>query len=262
MALESYARGIAVLLIVCVRLLAISLLFIINPILAIAINIFLDDIDGAFFKYLLKYSAQRYQDIDKILDFAYYIGLRSHWSEARVPGALVAEVPDYDLVLFRNPIPAKPRAYLSQHPERSDSPVDPAALLARPDFLSGEVDVIETTNSILPGPSPNGTATIERYRPEEVRVRVDTPQPALLVLLDAFDDGWRATLDNGSEIPIMRANTLVRAVAVPTGRHMVTFSYHTPLLEIGAWASLAGVLLSAGLLVPTRWRTRHRKTRA
>jgi hypothetical protein len=193
---------------------------------------------------------------------AYYIGLRSHWSEARVPGALVAEVPDYDLVLFRNPIPAKPRAYLSQHPERSDSPVDPAALLARPDFLSGEVDVIETTDSTLPGPSPNGTATIERYHPEEVRVRVDTPQPALLVLLDAFDDGWRATLDNGSEIPIMRANTLVRAVAVPTGHHVVTFSYHTPLLKVGAWASLAGVLLSTGLLVQTRWRKRPGNDRA
>ena len=189
---------------------------------------------------------------------AYYIGLRSHWSEARVPGALVAEVPDYDLVLFRNPIPAKPRAYLSRHPERSDSPVDPAALLARPDFLSGEVDVIETTDSILPGPAPNGTATIGRYRPEEVRVRVDTPQPALLVLLDAFDDGWRATLDNGSEIPIMRANTLVRAVAMPTGHHVVTFSYRTPLLEVGAWASLAGVLLCTGLLAQTRRRTRHR----
>lgn len=192
----------------------------------------------------------------------YYVGLRSRLLDTRLVREVVAELPDYDLVLFRNPIPAKPRAYLSRHPERSDSPVDPAALLARPDFLSGEVDVIETTDSTLPGPSPNGTATIERYRPEEVRVRVDTPQPALLVLLDAFDDGWRATLDNGSEIPIMRTNTLVRAVAVPTGHHVVTFSYHTPLLKAGAWVSLAGVLLCTGLLVPTRWRTRHRNAHA
>ena len=193
---------------------------------------------------------------------AYYIGLRSHLSEARLPGAPVAELPDYDLVLFRNPIPVKPRAYLAQHPERSNAPVDPAALLARPEFLSGEVDVIETTDSTLPGPSLNGTATIERYRPEEVRVRVDTPQPAVLILLDAFDDGWKATLDNGHEVPILRANVLVRAVVVPAGRHAVTFSYHTPFLKIGAWASLAGVLLCTGLLVQTRRRTHRRNARA
>src|SRR2546422_8303572 len=41
----------------------------------------------------------------------------------------------YDLALYHNPVPAKPRAYLSRRPERAVSPVDPAALLARPDFL-------------------------------------------------------------------------------------------------------------------------------
>jgi hypothetical protein len=193
---------------------------------------------------------------------AYYIGLRSHLSEARAPGALVAEVPDYDLVLFRNPIPAKPRAYLSQHPERRDAPVDPAVLLARPDFLSGEVDVIEATDSTLPGPSPNGTATIERYRSEEVRVRVDTPQPAVLILLDAFEKGWTARLETGAALPILRANVLVRAVVAPAGSHAITFSYETPLLRAGAWASLAGVLLCTGLLVQTRRRKRPGTDRA
>jgi hypothetical protein len=170
---------------------------------------------------------------------------------------IVAELPPYDLVLFRNPVPPKPRVYLSKKPERSVKPVDPAVLFARPDFLNGEVDVIETSALTLPGPATEGLARIERYALEEVRVRVETPQPAVLILLDSFDKGWTARLKTGDDIPIMRANALVRAVVVPAGAHVVTFSYQTPLLKAGAWASLTGVLLCIGLIVRARRRPRR-----
>jgi uncharacterized membrane protein YfhO len=55
----------------------------------------------------------------------------------------------------------------------------------------------------------------------------------------------------------MRANALVRAVVVPAGAHVVTFSYQTPLLKAGAWASLTGVLLCIGLIVRARRRPRR-----
>ena len=87
-------------------------------------------------------------------------------------------------------------------------------------------------------------------------MRVDTPQRAVLILLDAYDQGWTATLENGEKTPILRANALVRAVAVPAGTHVVTFSYRTPLLQTGAWASLTGILLSIGLIARARRRTR------
>ncbi|MEK9134444.1 MAG: YfhO family protein [Pseudomonadota bacterium] len=192
----------------------------------------------------------------------YYIGLRSRLSDIRLTREIVAELPDYDLVLFRNPFPVKPRAYLSPQPKPVPSRADPAMLLKQPDFLSGEVDVIETARTTLPGPSPNGTAAIERYHPEGVRVQVETPQPAVLILLDAFEKGWTATLESGVEIPILRANALVRAVVVPAGHHVVTFSYQTPLLKAGAWTSLAGALLCMGLLVPAHWKKRHGNTSA
>jgi hypothetical protein len=49
----------------------------------------------------------------------------------------------------------------------------------------------------------------------------------------------------------------VRAVIVPAGSHVVTFSYQTPLLQQGAWASLTGVLLCLGLIAHARGRRRH-----
>jgi len=189
---------------------------------------------------------------------AYYTGRRYHFNDPRFANAFVAQLPDYDLALFRNPVPAKPRAYLSRRPERAVLPFDPVALLTRPDFLNGEVDVIETAEATLPGPAQEGLARIEQYKPEDVRVRVDTPRPAVLVLLDAFDQGWTATLEDGVKTPILRANALVRAVVVPAGNHVVTFSYQTPLLNAGAWVSLAGVLLCIGMLAHVRRRSADR----
>jgi hypothetical protein len=182
------------------------------------------------------------------LNVAYYIGRRYHLKDPRLAKGLVAELPPYDLALFQNPVPAKSRAYLSLKPERTAAPVNPAALLARPDFLSGAVDVIETSDATVPGPAQEGLAVIERYDHEDVRVRVETPQPAVLILLDAYEQGWTATLDGGAELPILRANALMRAVIVPAGSHVIAFSYRTPWLKAGAWASLTGVLLCLGLI--------------
>ena len=211
------------------------------------------------------YSAQFATAMNKPMGFealarfnvSYYIGRRYHLQGQRLARTLVSELPPYDLALLRNPVPVKPRAYLSLRPERAATPVDPVALLARPDFLSGDVDVIETSDATLPGPALSGSAVIERYAPEEVRVRVETPQPAVLILLDSFDKGWTATLESGLALPILRANALVRAVAVPAGIHVVTFFYQTPLLKAGATVSLVGCLLCTGLLTHAWWRHRH-----
>jgi len=180
---------------------------------------------------------------------AYYIGSRSLLADPRNAKGTVALLPEYNLALFKNPVPVTPRVYLSKRPERTATPVDPVALFARPDFLSGEVDVLEPSDETFPEPAASGLAVIERYTPEEVRVRVDTPQPAGLILLDAFDKGWRALLDSDKPVPILRANVLVRAVVVPAGTHSVTFRYETPLLRAGAMASLAGGTICLALIV-------------
>jgi hypothetical protein len=188
---------------------------------------------------------------------AYYIGRRYLFEDFILAKALVAELPEYDLALVRNPTPAKPRAYLSPRPEGVATPVEALTLHTRPEFLSGGVDLIETADPTLPGPAPDGLATIESYAPEEVRVRVETLQAAVLVLLDTYDNGWTATLENGSALPILKANALVRAVVVPAGARVVTFRYETPLLRAGAAASLVGGLLCLAL-IGHAWRQRRR----
>src|SRR2546427_12874728 len=78
------------------------------------------------------------------LSAKYYIGRRYHLNDPRLAKGLVAELPPYDLALFENPSPARPRVYLSPRPERAPTPLDPATLLARPAFLNGAGGGIET----------------------------------------------------------------------------------------------------------------------
>jgi hypothetical protein len=51
-------------------------------------------------------------------------------------------------------------------------------------------------------------------------------------------------------------------VVVPAGTHLVTFSYQTPLLKAGAWASLIGPLLCIGILVRAHLQRRSTEGRA
>jgi len=186
----------------------------------------------------------------------YFIGRSRNFEDPHYARARVATLGAYDLALVRNPFPVKPRAYVSRQPERSDAPVELEQLISRPEFLEGEMDVIEAPDGVLPGSSSRGEGTVvmERYLPENVQVQVVAPAPAVLVVLDAFDQGWQAVLENGDPLPILRANALSRAVVVPAGAHRVTFTYRTPFLQEGLVSSLIGICFCLALLVRARWR--------
>lgn len=91
-------------------------------------------------------------------------------------------------------------------------------------------------------PRPRGTATIASRRSREVVVQVATERDALLVLSDPWFPGWIARVD-GERTPLLRANYLFRAVAVPRGDHTVTFSYEPLSVAVGATLTLGAALL-------------------
>ncbi len=179
----------------------------------------------------------------------YLIGRPSRFNQPQFAGSVVATVPDYDLALVRNPVPLTPRVYLSRRPELQSPSSNAVSFLDREDFLSGEVDVIEGVSVSLPDPLQEGHAAILEYRPERISIAVDTPQPAVLVLIDAFEPGWEARIDGGDQFPILRANGLVRAVVIPAGKFQVLFNYETPLLRAGIWLSLVGITISLFLIL-------------
>jgi hypothetical protein len=83
-----------------------------------------------------------------------------------------------------------------------------------------------------------GTSRLLVLRPDRVRVEVEASEPGLLVLADAYDPGWTATV-NGRAATALRANVAFRAVPVPAGRHEVEMVYRPPAVVQGLALTLA-----------------------
>lgn len=92
-------------------------------------------------------------------------------------------------------------------------------------------------------------------RPDRLIIETEASGPGHLVLLDAYDPGWRATLD-GRDVAVLRANVAFRAVAVPAGRHRVELRYRPTSVAVGVWLSAATVGLAA-VTLGRRRRERH-----
>jgi hypothetical protein len=137
--------------------------------------------------------------------------------------------------LFHVPDPL-PRAYIvdgvriADEPESYRAVQDPAFDPRHEVILSGGVLPRASTTGFT------GRARVALSRVNAVRLEADLEAPGILVLVDAYDPGWRASVD-GERVPVLRANLLFRAVALPPGRHVVEFRYRPP-------GALGGVLMS------------------
>jgi hypothetical protein len=65
-------------------------------------------------------------------------------------------------------------------------------------------------------------ASIERYRPNQVTLRVDAPKAGLVVLNDLFHPFWIASI-NGIPTQVVRVNSLMRGVFVERGPQTIEF---------------------------------------
>jgi hypothetical protein len=83
-------------------------------------------------------------------------------------------------------------------------------------------------------PRRPGEVRIASYANTEVVLEADSPDGGFVVLNDLWHPWWLAEVD-GRPVPILRANVLFRAVALPAGRHEVRFRFR-PLA--GAWDRL------------------------
>ncbi len=77
----------------------------------------------------------------------------------------------------------------------------------------------------------------------------DLAQPGVLVVTEAFDEGWSAEV-NGRPAEVLRANGLFRAVRLGAGRHEVRFRYRP--WSVRAGALLSGLGLGAVVLLAAR----------
>jgi hypothetical protein len=102
-----------------------------------------------------------------------------------------------------------------------------------------------------PSPEPPGSVRISEQRADRIVLEAELQDPGYVVLADAFDPGWRATLD-GTAVPLLRANLGFRAVSAPAGRHRVEMVYRPRALWLGLAVSVTALLTALLLLLRPR----------
>jgi len=114
----------------------------------------------------------------------------------------------------------------------------------------GRVTWLESDPHLTLGGSAvdSARATITDYRLNRVTIEVDTPAPAIVRLADLWYPDWVASVD-GQRAPILKADYLLRAVAVPAGKHRVEFRFESKAVRTGLTLSIVGLAIAAGLLV-------------
>jgi len=79
-----------------------------------------------------------------------------------------------------------------------------------------------------------------------VILKAQLTTPGFLVLSDPYFPGWRVFVD-GAEKKIYPTNYLFRSVFLDEGSHTVRFQYQPTSYKVGAWLTLMGVLILAGI---------------
>lgn len=169
------------------------------------------------------------------------------------PWRVLAE--DSELPAWLLAIPHRERAYLAGELVTT-SPEGALEFLAR-------ADPARENRTVVEGPVPRGYAPpaggvrVVAETGSRVELTAESSGPALLVLDDQLDEGWRAAVD-GAPRPVVAVNYLVRGVWLEAGPHRVVFEYRTPYLRAaGALAAFCGVaLLAAAALLRARRRPR------
>jgi hypothetical protein len=156
---------------------------------------------------------------------------------------------DQDVEVLEN-VRALPRAYFVDQARQARSwsgDGSPVTQLQQDPYDPERTVLLEGGNAPDSPPAqqssaqPTGTATVRDYQTERVTLDVVARQPGYAVLADRYEDGWRAWVD-GREAPILRANAVLRAVAVEPGAHEIVMTYQPPELRYGLLITLGTAL--------------------
>ena len=97
-----------------------------------------------------------------------------------------------------------------------------------------------------------GTLRVTRYEPDGMEIAANFPYgDGLAVISEQYYPGWSAKID-GADAALIRANGVLRAVAVPKGEHTITLTFLPAYLYPSYAASAASVVVFVILLIASR----------
>ncbi|MBI2422138.1 MAG: YfhO family protein [Candidatus Hydrogenedentes bacterium] len=109
----------------------------------------------------------------------------------------------------------------------------------------------------VPGVAPAGprtVCTVQQANQESIGISLNAPQPGIVVVADAYYPGWHAELD-GSPVPILCVNGLLRGIAVGAGEHTLQLRYVPRAFQTGFAISFSTIAALALWGLATLWRS-------
>lgn len=96
------------------------------------------------------------------------------------------------------------------------------------------------SKDLAPGPF---RVWINDYRNNSSELKVSTERDGILVVSESWYPGWKVFVD-GKEDELLKANLVLKAVALTAGEHTVKLIYSPASFKIGAGITLSGLVLS------------------
>lgn len=98
------------------------------------------------------------------------------------------------------------------------------------------------------------TITLQEHKPNYLRYEAQAEGNGLAVFSEIYyPEGWKALID-GNEVPIIRANYVLRALEIPAGKHKIEFKFEpdayfkgNKITTASSWAALLVFLGALGL---------------
>ncbi|HEX5172242.1 MAG TPA: YfhO family protein [Cyclobacteriaceae bacterium] len=124
--------------------------------------------------------------------------------------------------------------------EKVSSPVEELAKIC--DVNTGTVAVVDGSKFDVPEIVPDSAASIllTEFQPNHLKYESQTQSAGLAVFSEIFyPKGWIASID-GQEATILRADYVLRALAIPAGKHTIEFKFKPKPYMIGNKITMAG----------------------
>jgi hypothetical protein len=150
---------------------------------------------------------------------------------------------------------AMPRVFVPRRVESISDSDERLRRLTQVDFDPRAIAYVE--NAVRLPEMCAGEARIIEEIPRRVTVALKMQTDGLVVLADAFDEGWRAYIDS-TPAPILRTNHAVRGVVVPAGASTLQFRYEPRSFYHGLALCAFSAIAWAGWVVTTPLRLRLR----
>lgn len=90
---------------------------------------------------------------------------------------------------------------------------------------------------------------LDSYQPNNLKYTANNSKEGLAVFSEMYyEKGWKALID-GKEIPIMRADYVLRAIVVPAGKHTIEFKFEPQVVKTGSAITLVSSIGMLFLLI-------------